>query len=86
MPNDKSGSKPRVTEAAYRRDITNARKEGFDEGLQKGRQEILDWLENAYLRDPGRPDRGTPKAEAIIELAQAAGMHFNKVLKKGRRK
>jgi len=56
--------------------MVRIRQEGFDEGLAKGRQEILDWLEYAYLKDPGRPDRGTPKAEAILELAQAAQQHF----------
>jgi hypothetical protein len=56
--------------------MVKIRQEGFDEGLAKGRHEILDWLEHAYIDDPGRPDRGTPKAEAILELAQAARQHF----------
>jgi hypothetical protein len=64
-----------------KRELEKIRKEAHEEGLQKGRQEILDWLENAYLNDPGRPDRGTPKAEAILELARAASIHFNKRVK-----
>ena len=61
---------------AYQRDLDMARREGFEEGLAKGRQEILDWLEHAYIKDPNRPDRGTPKAEAILELAKDAALHF----------
>lgn len=57
-------------------DIERIRREGFEEGLKKGRLEIVDWLEHAYIRDEGRPDRGTPKAEAILELARAASLHF----------
>lgn len=60
----------------WSREIKRARDEGFDEGLAKGRQEILDWLEHAYMRAPERPDRNTPKAEAILEMASAASQHF----------
>lgn len=92
MPENTSGFTqpargPRPTKA----DIERARVEGFEEGLQKGRVEILDFLEYSYLRDPGRPDRGTPKAEAILELAAHASEHFAakvsnrvRVKKKGR--
>ena len=62
-------------------DVADARAEGHAEGLQKGRQEILDWLQNAYLNDPGRPDRGTPKAEAILEISRAAADHFLRKIK-----
>ncbi len=66
--------------------VEEIRQEGFNEGLQKGRQEILDFLEYAYLSDPGRPDRGTPKAQAILEIADAASKHFqNKVNIKGKK-
>ena len=68
------------------RELKKARDEGFNEGLQKGRQEILDWLQKAYLEDPGRPDRGTPKAEAILELARDASAHFIARAKKGGRR
>lgn len=66
--------------------VDDAYKDGFKEGLEKGRQEILEWLEHAYIDDPGRPDRGTPKAEAILELAKAAREHFIPLTKLGRRK
>lgn len=62
--------------SANSRELAHAEKIGFERGLEKGRQEILDWLEHAYINDPGRPDRGTPKAEAILELAKAASQHF----------
>lgn len=52
------------------------RQDGLEEGIQKGRKEMLDWLEQAYVNDQGRPDRGTPKAEAILEIARAAGAYL----------
>lgn len=76
MADDKS-----VSARKYRADIDLARKEGFLEGQKKGRQEILDWLETAYLTDMGRPDRGSPKAEAILTLAQEASVYFKKKTK-----
>ena len=57
-------------------EIDEIREESRIEGLKQGRQEILDWLEFSYVEDPGRPDRGTPKAEAILELARAAGKYI----------
>lgn len=51
------------------------REEGFNEGLEKGRQEIIDWLQNAYLKDPA-PPRGSVEANAILKLARAAADHF----------
>lgn len=80
-----SGTPSRPTKA----DVQFAREEGFKEGLEKGRMEILDFLQHAYLEDPGRPDRGTPKAEAILEVARDAQQHFvakANPLKKGRRR
>lgn len=76
-----------------RKALEDSRRMGHEEGLQKGRQEILDWLENAYMRDP-RPDRGTPLAEAILQMATAAREHFlpltqprpTQTKEKGRRK
>jgi len=63
-------------------DLKRMRQEGREEGLKEGRREILDWLQNAYLDDPDRPDRGSPKAEAILELAKAANAHFLELEKK----
>lgn len=59
-------------------EIDQIREDGRIEGLKQGRQEILDWLEFSYVEDPGRPDRGTPKAEAILELAKAAGEYIRR--------
>lgn len=57
-------------------EIKQIRDEGFKEGLTAGRKEALDWLEWAYLTDPGRPDRGTAKAEAILEVTQGLMKHI----------
>jgi hypothetical protein len=77
MGNDNKSRVPKLDP----KELKRARDEGFEEGLTKGRQEILDWLQRAYLDDPGRPDRGTPKAEAILEMASAASLHFQKRVK-----
>lgn len=68
------------------RELDDAYKVGHSDGLAKGRQEILDWLEHAYIHDPGRPDRGTPQADAILELARAAQNHFMTKLKTNRKR
>lgn len=69
--------------------LRRMREEGFNEGLEKGRQEILDWLENAYLNPSIRPARTTPEAEAIMTLARDAHAHFTAKMtarnKKGRK-
>jgi len=59
-------------------EIDEIREESRIEGLKQGRQEILDWLEFSYVEDPGRPDRGTPKAEAILELARDAAKYIKR--------
>jgi len=41
--------------------------EKVSEARKAVRQEVIDYLENEYM-GPGRPDRGTPKAQAILEL------------------
>lgn len=71
-----------VKASKYRADVKRAREEGRTEGLDQGRKEILDWLEHAYIKDSGRPDRGSPKAEAILEMAQTAATHFKKLRKR----
>jgi hypothetical protein len=73
----------------WSRELKRVRDEGFEEGLQKGRQEILDFLEYAYLKSPTQPDRGTPEAEAILKIATDASQHIQsrmKSAKKGSRK
>lgn len=62
--------------SVFAHDIERAKQEGFDEGLAKGRQEILDWLEHAYIKAPNRPDRGSVEGEAILQLARDASNHF----------
>lgn len=62
--------------------LEEAEKIGYDRGFLEGRADILNWLERAYIEDAGRPDRGTPKAEAILEIARAAGAYLRKPVKK----
>lgn len=69
---------------AIKKGVKAAHDEGFQLGLAQGRKEILDYLEHAYMNDPGRPDRGTPKAEAILEMAREASEHFKKKMKRGK--
>lgn len=63
------------------KELKTAYDEGFDEGIKRGRREILDWLQNAYIEDVGRPDRDTPRALAILDIAKAASKHFKLKLK-----
>lgn len=60
-------------------DLKRVRDEGFDEGLKKGRQEIVDYLQIAYLADDA-PARGTPEAEAILTIAREASKHFRNLV------
>jgi len=52
----------------------------FDAGRKEGRQqmrvEVLTYLQEKYLDAPDRPDRNTPKAEAILELAAELAEKF----------
>lgn len=73
---DEKGLKDRLV-----KELQQAHDEGFDEGLIRGQRQILDWLQDAYINDIGRPDRGSPKAEAILEMANAAAKHFKLKLK-----
>lgn len=59
--------------------LAQAEEVGHQKGLEQGRQEILHWLEDAYINDVGRPDRGTAKAEAILEIARNAAKHIRKL-------
>lgn len=52
----------------------------YREGLKKGRLEVLDFLETAYLKAPDRPDRSTPRGEAILQVARDAAAHFREVM------
>ncbi len=75
---------PRVSRERYHRDISTARKEGELEGLEKGRKEILDWLEKEYTK-PGAPDRGSPEALAILKVTTAAAKYFRRRVEQDQR-
>lgn len=76
MSSSPKSPKSSVSQRKYQEDLERARTEGLEEGLQKGRVEIIDFLEQRYLKDESRPDRGTPGAEAILALAREAHEHF----------
>lgn len=57
-------------------ELKKAYDEGEANGIRLGQRQILDFLQHAYIEDQGRPDRGTPKAEAILEMAKQAAAHF----------
>lgn len=63
-----------------------ALKGAHEEGLSEGRREILDWLQEKYLNDPDRPDRGTPEAEALLQLVREASQHISSLEKSATRK
>lgn len=46
----------------------------FEVGRKQGREEMrikaLTFLQDKYLSDDNRPDRGTPEAKAILQLAK----------------
>ena len=94
MSQKQERSKPRDPESGLikgssrptKADVQRSYTEGFNDGLEKGRLEIIDFLERAYLSDEGRPDRGTPQAAAILELAAHAAEHFRPLVGKGHKK
>lgn len=50
---------------------------GSKSGYEKCRVEILGFLEEKYM-GKGRPDRHSPKAEAILTLAREISAHLKK--------
>jgi len=45
-------------------------KAGIKEGKSQYKVKVLSYLEDRYLNDEGRPDRGTPEGQAILTLAR----------------
>ena len=50
--------------------IRQVRDESYKEGKIEGYTDVLGWLEKKYLTDEDRPDRNSPEAKAILELAR----------------
>lgn len=48
----------------------------LEEAKKAAQKEIIDWLEDRYMRDPNRPDRGTPEAKAILTVVTDLSNHF----------
>jgi hypothetical protein len=87
MVNDnKPNPLKKPTQAMTPAQLDHLRYEGYREGLDRGRQDMIDWLQHAYLDDPGRPDRGTPKADAILEVARAGMSHIKSLKLKEKKK
>ena len=45
-------------------------KAGIKEGKAQYRAKVLTYLQDRYINDEGRPDRGSPEGEAILNLAR----------------
>jgi len=45
-------------------------KAGVKEGYQQCQMKVLTFLEDRYIKDEGRPDRGSEGGKAILKLAQ----------------
>lgn len=73
----------------YQHLIDSARREGYAEGVERGHKDLLDWLEFAYIGAKDRPDRGSERGEAILQVARDASTHFKALAarsRKGKRK
>lgn len=46
-----------------------------EEVKKEVQKEVMDWLEKRYM-GPGRPDRGTPEAKAILTVVNDLGKYF----------
>lgn len=66
---------PRSTEKAYDLGFKIGAQHGYDEL----RQEALTWLQHKYVEAPDKPDRGSPAAEALLELARELTNHLTDV-------
>lgn len=45
-------------------------KAGVKEGKLQYQVKVLAYLEERYIKDDGRPDRGSPEGQAILNLAR----------------
>lgn len=64
-----------------RQALEDAERTGYELGLKEGRQDIIEWLKKKYLEAEDRPDRGTPHAVAVLDLAWEAIKHLNGEIK-----
>lgn len=64
-----------------RQALEDAERTGYELGLKEGRQDIIEWLKKKYLEAEDRPDRGTPHAVAVLDLACEAIKHLNGEIK-----
>lgn len=75
---------PLVKKSRQDQAIKRAEQVGFQKGLERGRREIIDWLQVAYT-GPNAPDRGSVEGDAILKLTRDATLHF-RGLDQGRRR
>jgi len=45
-------------------------KAGIKEGKAQYKNKVLTYLQDRYINDDGRPDRGSPEGQAILTLAR----------------
>jgi hypothetical protein len=51
-------------------------KSGASHGFDELRLEALTFLQEKYIVDENRPDRGSPEAEALLKLARELAAHI----------
>lgn len=47
-----------------------------EEGRQEAFSEVVQWLEDRYMKDDPRPDRGSPEGNAILDLVAKFGKYL----------
>lgn len=57
---------------------------GYEKGFEDALNYSITWLEQQYLDAPDRPDRGSPEANALLDLAKRLAKYLNKKRNEGR--
>lgn len=65
------------------RQIKEIEDQAYNRGHDAGLRAMLTWLEAKYINNPDRPDRGTPEAETLLQLAREASQHVRALLELG---
>ena len=50
---------------------------GYGAGFGDCRTQVLTFLEKKYIQNDDRPDRGSPQADAILQLARELAQELN---------
>ena len=76
--------KPEIPVKMSPEEVDKIRREAVEEGKQLGRQEMLDWLEDKYMKGDHRADRGSDEANAILSIARQAATHMRYQVERGK--